>query len=45
MHIQFSKQHDLKSNESLDKEFGDSVKHWPAFLDSADALRILKKKV
>jgi len=44
VHMQFTKQHDLKSNESLDKEFGDSVKHWPAFPDSADALRILKKK-
>ncbi|MDC1078463.1 hypothetical protein OAS29_02460, partial [Candidatus Pelagibacter sp.] len=44
VHMQFTKQHDLKSNENLDKEFGDSVKHWPAFPDSADALRILKKK-
>jgi len=27
----------------MDQAFGDSVRHWPAFPDSADALRRLKK--
>jgi len=33
----------MDTNESMDKAFGESVPHWPAFADSADALRILKK--
>jgi len=34
---------ELKTSEEMDKAFGDSVPFWPAFEDSADALRILKK--
>jgi 2-haloalkanoic acid dehalogenase type II len=34
---------DLKSTDSMDEVFARSVPHWPAFPDSADALRILKK--
>ncbi len=34
---------DLRSNDELDQNFGLSVPHWPAFADSADALRILGK--
>jgi len=34
----------LNTNNSLDKAFGQSVPHWPAFPDSADALRLLKQR-
>ena len=44
VHQQFAKQNNLQSNEELDKEFGNSVPYWPAFADSADALRKLKTK-
>ena len=33
----------LDSSEALDRDFGASVPHWPAFPDSADALRALKE--
>ena len=42
VHQQFAKRNKLNSNEELDKEFGNSVPYWPAFTDSADALRKLK---
>ena len=44
VHQQFAKRNKLNSNEKLDKEFGNSVPYWPAFTDSADALRKLKTK-
>ena len=44
VHQQFAKLNNLQSNEGLDKEFGNSVPYWPAFADSADALRKLKTK-
>ena len=44
VHRQFAKQNKLNSNEEFDKEFGNSVPYWPAFADSADALRKLKTK-
>ena len=44
VHQQFAKRNNLQSNEGLDKEFGNSVPYWPAFADSADALRKLKTK-
>jgi len=34
----------MHSDDKLDNEFGLSVSHWPAFPDSADALRLLKKQ-
>lgn len=34
---------ELKTNNQLDDAFGNSVPMWPAFADSADALRILKR--
>ncbi len=43
VHTNLAKHFDLKSNTELDNTFGESVPHWPAFTDSADALRILKK--
>lgn len=33
----------LETTEELNAAFGQSVPHWPAFPDTADALRILKK--
>ena len=44
VHRQFANRNKLNSNEELDKEFGNSVPYWPAFADSADALRKLKTK-
>ncbi|MBF2759172.1 MAG: HAD hydrolase-like protein [Ectothiorhodospiraceae bacterium AqS1] len=35
---------DLETNAGLDGAFGDSVEHWPAFPDSAEALRGLKNR-
>ena len=34
----------LTSTPQLDQDFGQSVPHWPAFRDTADALRALKKR-
>ena len=33
---------ELKTTDDLDRAFGDSVPHWPAFPDTADALRQLQ---
>ena len=33
----------LESSAALDEAFGASVPHWPAFPDTADALRVLKR--
>lgn len=33
----------LQTTDALDRAFGASVPHWPAFPDTADALRVLKK--
>ncbi len=33
----------LKTTPQLDADFGNSISHWPAFPDTADALRYLKK--
>jgi len=35
---------DLESTKELDTDFGNSVPHWPAFADTADALRYLKTR-
>ncbi len=34
----------MATNEALDEAFGESVPLWPAFPDTADALRILKRR-
>ena len=44
VHKKFTEENELKSTDELDKNFGSSVPFWPAFADSADALRILKTK-
>ena len=42
VHSKLAQHFDLQTSTSLDSSFGQSVPHWPAFPDSADALRILK---
>ncbi len=42
VHFSLSRHFDLKTTAELDTNFGASVPHWPAFPDSADALRELK---
>ncbi len=43
VHADFAKRFNLQSNSSMDQAFGESIAHWPAFPDTADALRELKK--
>ena len=43
VHLSLSRHFDLKTTSELDTTFGNSVPFWPAFPDSADALRELKK--
>lgn len=43
VHTQLATHFNIESSPDLDAAFGQSVPHWPAFPDTADALRILKK--
>ena len=43
VHARVAERFALKTDEELDSAFGASVPHWPAFPDTADALRILKQ--
>jgi 2-haloacid dehalogenase len=43
VHGVLAREFDLKTDADRDQAFGASVPHWPAFPDSADALRVLKK--
>ncbi|MEM7745143.1 MAG: haloacid dehalogenase type II [Pseudomonadota bacterium] len=43
VHRTLAKRFGLTTTQDMDRAFGNSVAHWPAFPDSADALRILKK--
>ncbi len=43
VHHDIAKEFEITSNAELDRDFGLSVPHWPAFPDSADALRKLKR--
>lgn len=43
VHQSLADHFNLKSSSEMNQTFGDSVPHWPAFPDSADALRLLKK--
>jgi len=43
VHRAMASHFELKTTAELDERFGDSVRYWPAFPDSADALRRLKK--
>jgi len=42
VHSAFAAQFDLQTTAELDADFGISLPHWPAFPDTADALRYLK---
>ncbi|WP_025771775.1 haloacid dehalogenase type II [Thioalkalivibrio sp. HK1] len=42
VHRSIAERLELETNEELDSAFGGSVEYWPAFADSADALRALK---
>jgi 2-haloacid dehalogenase len=43
MHRSIAESLDLETSADLDQAFGASVPHWPAFPDTADALRVLKR--
>jgi 2-haloalkanoic acid dehalogenase type II len=43
VHADFAARFGLETDAELDRAFGASVPHWPAFPDTADALRILKR--
>ena len=43
VHHSLAEHFGLQTTKELDKAFGASVPHWPAFPDTADALRILKQ--
>jgi 2-haloalkanoic acid dehalogenase type II len=44
VHAGFAERFDLETSAELDRAFGASLPHWPAFPDTADALRVLKKR-
>ncbi len=44
VHKAFAKKLKLQTSDQLDADFGDSIQHWPAFPDTADALRFLKTR-
>ena len=43
VHAAFAAKLGFTSSNALDAAFGDSIAHWPAFPDSAEALRALKR--
>ena len=43
VHQQLAEQFGMRSTAELDEAFANSVPHWPAFPDTADALRVLKQ--
>jgi 2-haloacid dehalogenase len=44
VHAAFARRFGLLTSTRLDSGFGDSLPHWPAFPDTADALRYLKTR-
>lgn len=44
VHREIATQFDLQTTAALDADFGHSLPHWPAFPDTADALRYLKTR-
>ena len=44
VHRSIAKTLELRTDVALDEAFGASVPHWPAFPDTADALRTLKRR-
>ena len=43
VHVLLAAHFNLNTSSQMDKDFGNSVPHWPAFADTADALRIVKQ--
>ncbi len=43
VHREVARGFGMETNAKMDNRFGNSVPHWPAFPDTADALRILKQ--
>ena len=43
VHLRIAESLGLQTDDELDAAFGASMPHWPAFPDTADALRILKR--
>ena len=43
VHMAFARQFNLETEPGLNEVFGNSVPHWPAFRDAADALRQLQQ--
>jgi len=43
VHKQFAARFFMKSDDAFDRGFGAAIPHWPAFPDTADALRVLKQ--
>ncbi len=43
VHSAFARRYELTTTIDLDRAFGASIPHWPAFPDTADALRVLKR--
>ncbi len=43
VHAALAAHFELNTTRELDDDFGQSVPHWPAFADTADGLRILKR--
>ena len=44
VHRHLAERLDVRTDEAMDEAFGQSIAHWPAFADTADALRALKKR-
>ena len=44
VHTMFAEKYDLRTTKQLDTDFGGSIPHWPAFPDTADALRYLQTR-
>lgn len=42
VHRSLAEEFELRTDDELDANFGCSIEHWPAFADTADALRYLK---
>ncbi|MEM8682831.1 MAG: HAD-IA family hydrolase [Pseudomonadota bacterium] len=43
VHRNIARHFELPTSASLDQTFAESVQHWPAFADTAEALRVLKQ--
>jgi 2-haloalkanoic acid dehalogenase type II len=44
VHASLAERFGLETSAEMDRAFGGSLAHWPAFPDTAEALRILKKR-